>query len=190
VGRDAAAHLGALAHGQDDRPVVAAREAKSISEERTYGEDLVDPDEIDRALLARSEGVARELRRESLVARTVHLKVRTGDYATATRARTLAEPTDLAEHIVEAARRLYRDRIRLGSKGVRLLGVGVSGLEPAGHGQARLFTGADEERARRAARATDAVRDRLGERAVTRARLLPTGRKKPSPQTSNLPSVD
>jgi len=172
AGEAGAAHLQALARGEDDRPVHPGHEARSISEERTYDRDLTTPDAVDRALLERSEGVARELRRDGLVARTVHLKVRTGDFTTWTRALTLPEPTDLAEEIVEAARRLLAGRISLGTRGVRLLGVGVSGIAPAGGGQARLFPDAARERARRMARAADAVRDRLGEKAITRARLL------------------
>jgi DNA polymerase IV len=178
VGDAWASHLHELANGRDDRPVAVDREAKSISEERTYGEDLRDPDVIDRALLARAEGVARQLRREGLTARTIQIKVRTGDFTTWTRAHTLPEPTDLAEVIVEAARVLYRDRIRLGRKGVRLLGVGASGLAPAGAAsgvQATLFADPVAERGRRAARAADAVRARLGEDAITRARLLRRG---------------
>ncbi len=188
VGDAMAAHLGALARGEDDRPVDSSREAKSISEERTYGEDLRDADGIDRALLERAEGVARALRREGLTARTVHLKVRTGDFTTWTRALTLPAPTDLAETIVRAARELLRDRIRLGRKGVRLLGVGVSGLFPPGSGQAALFRDPAEDRAGRAARATDVLRARMGEEAVTRARLLnkPGARK----EARKLPSVD
>jgi len=172
VGRSSAMHLQRLARGEDDRPVHTGREAKSISEERTYGIDLTEPDEIDRALLARSEGVARELRKDSLQARTVHIKVRTGDFTTWTRTHTLTAPTDLAETIVQAARDLFRHRIDLLGKGVRLLGVGVSSLEPAGSGQHTLFPDPDMERAHRLSRATDAVRDRLGEGAITRARLL------------------
>ncbi|HZM70177.1 MAG TPA: DNA polymerase IV [Candidatus Cryosericum sp.] len=178
VGESWGAHLLALAHGQDDRPVETSREAKSISEERTYGEDLRDPEAIDRELLARAEGVARELRREGLRARTVHIKVRTGDFTTWTRARTLQAPTDLAEMLIGAARDLFRERIRLGRQGVRLLGLGVSGIVPAGLAsgpQAGLFPDPEEERARRAARAADAVRDRLGDAAITRARLLRQG---------------
>jgi len=197
-------HLVELAHGRDDRPVAVDHEAKSISEERTYGDDLRDPDAIDRALLARAEGVGRELRRHGLVARTVHLKVRTGDFTTWTRAHTLPAPTDLAEVIVEAARALLRDRIRLGRKGVRLLGVGVSGIEPVGTGapaQAEMFADPAVERARRAARAADAVRARLGDDAITRARLLRRGPAKRrggadegggagEGEASSLPSVD
>lgn len=192
VGAGGAAHLAALAHGRDDRSVVPSREAKSISEERTYGVDLTDPADVDRALLARSEGVARTLRRDGLVARTVHLKVRTGDFTTWTRAKTLPAATDLADAIVAAARALYRERIDLGGKGVRLVGVGVSALEPEGASPAPLFPDPDETRSRRLALAQDAVNDRLGEDAVVRASLLK--RRRPdddSPEeASSLPTVD
>jgi DNA polymerase-4 len=193
VGASLAEHLVSLARGEDDRPVEPDRDAKSISEERTYGADLTDPDDIDRALLERSEGVARELRRSGLVGRTVQIKVRTGDFTTWTRARTLAEPTDLPETIVAAARDLYREKISLRGRGVRLLGVGISHLEPADRIPAKLFPDPAEERARRLALAADAVRDRFGEDAVKRARLLrrPKGKKdKAPPEASSLPSVD
>ena len=191
IGAGLAAHLRALARGEDDRPVKGERRAKSISEERTYGEDLTNRDDIDCALLARSEGVARQLRRQGLVGHTVHLKVRTGDYTTWTRSHKLREPTDLAEPLVGAARRLFRERIDLGRKGVRLLGVGVSGLEPEQLVQRALFTTPEEARARRLTRGADAVRNKLGENAVTRARLIKKQRKRDGPEeASSLPSVD
>ncbi len=191
VGERGAAHLAALARGEDDRPVVADREAKSISEERTYGRDLADPEDVDRALLERAEGVARELRRHALAARTVHLKVRSGDFTTWTRAATLPTPTQLAEAIVAAARRLLAERIDLGGRGVRLLGVGASGLEPALKVPEPLFPDPDEARARRRAAAADAVRDRLGEDAVVRASLLRRRRDDEDlEEAGSLPSVD
>jgi nucleotidyltransferase/DNA polymerase involved in DNA repair len=186
VGAGMAAHLRALAQGEDDRSVDAGHEAKSISEERTYGDDLTDPREIDRELLARSEGVARELRREGLAARTVHLKVRRGDFTTWTRATTLREPSNLADSIVDAARAMFRERIDLGGKGVRLLGVGVSGLAPEANATAGLFPDPKVERARKFAEAQDAVNDELGDDVVTRASLL---RRKPR-EASSLPTVD
>ncbi len=192
VGPSWATHLQALARGEDARRVENRRDAKSISEERTYGEDLTDPEAIDRALLQRSEAVAAELRREKLSARTVHIKVRAGDFTTWTRAQTLSEPTDLAETIVGAARGLFRDKIALEGRGVRLLGVGVSGLEPASCMQPTLFADDAGERARRVARAADAVRGKLGRDALVRARLLrprPSG-PAPLPEASSPPSVD
>ena len=87
------------------------------------------------------------------------------------------------------------ERIRLAGRGVRLLGVGVSGLEPARSVQGTLFEAPVNERARKMARAADAVREKLGEKAVTRARLLPRpGRDpdedEPAEEASSLPSVD
>lgn len=175
VGPGLAAHIAALARGEDDREVRADQESKSISEERTYGDDLHDAREIDRALLARSEGVAQSLRDSGLVGRTVHLKIRTGDFTTWTRATTLHEPTDLAEFIVEAARAMYAGRIDLAGRGVRLIGVGVSGLSPGSEVPSHLFPDAAQERARKRAEAQDAVRERLGDGAVIRGSLIDKG---------------
>jgi nucleotidyltransferase/DNA polymerase involved in DNA repair len=195
VGRNSAVHLAALARGDDDRPVVVERRAKSISEERTYAEDLREPDAIERALLARAEGVARQLRREGLVGRTLHIKVRTGDFTTWTRSQTLPESTDLAEPLFRAARRLMRERIRLGGRGVRLLGLGVSRLDPARAVQRSLFNDPLEQRARRLARVSDAVRDKLGEKSLVRARLIRKKKRDSSEdaapeEASSLPTVD
>jgi len=175
MGASMARHVKALAGGEDDRAVEHDRASRSISEERTYTDDLRDPREIDRALLARAQGVARQLRREGLVARTVHLKVRAGDFTTWTRARTLREPTDLVDPIVGAARELLASRVRLEGKGVRLLGVGVSGIAPAGARAGPLFPDADTVRAKRIAGAEDAIRAKLGDTAVTRASLVGSG---------------
>ncbi len=200
LGDGSAEHLLALAHGRDDRAVQTGREAKSISEERTYDEDLTRPSDIDRALLARADGVARELRQEGLVARTVHLKVRTGDFETVTRAKTLPEPTDLAEVVLEAARELFRDRIALNGRGVRLLGVGVSGLEPPGAGQPSLFSDDRQEKLRALARTADEIREKFGKAALARARLLAAPKTTgtdadgseddAAAEASSLPSVD
>jgi DNA polymerase-4 len=172
VGASMARHVKALAVGEDDRAVEHDRASRSISEERTYTEDLRDPREIDRALLARAQGVAQELRREKLVARTVHLKVRTGDFTTWTRAKTLRDATDLAEPIIVAAREMFAKKIRLEGRGVRLLGVGVSGIAKAETKASSLFPDADTVRAKRIAGAEDAVRTKLGQHAVTRASLV------------------
>jgi nucleotidyltransferase/DNA polymerase involved in DNA repair len=196
IGEGSAEHLLDLAHGRDDRPVHGGREAKSISEERTYGEDLTRPADVDKALLARADGVARELRHQGLVARTVHIKVRTGDFETVTRARTLPEPTDLAEVVLQAARVLFRERIELKGRGVRLLGVGVSGLESPGSGQAALFADERQEKLRSLARTADELREKFGKAALERARLLPApsaseeGDDDAPPEASSLPTVD
>ncbi|HYS05316.1 MAG TPA: DNA polymerase IV [Candidatus Dormibacteraeota bacterium] len=199
LGEGPARHLLSLARGEDLRPVVPDRASKSISEERTFAADLCDPDAIESELLERSEGVARELRREGLGARTVRVKVRAGDFTTWTRALTLPAPTFLTEEIYAAACDLFRTRIRLGGRGVRLLGVGVTHLAPPGSGQLDLFADPVHERSARVARASDTLAEKFGAGIVTRARLLKRprgkdGRARPGPGkpplASSLPTVD
>ncbi len=191
LGAGLATHLLELAQGRDDRPVLPTHEAKSISQERTYARDIRDPDAIDREILARAEGVARDLRDEGLQAWTVVLKVRTGDFTTWTRSVTLPAPTCLVEEIRRAAADLLRERIELRGQGVRLLGVGVSGLGAAvPPEQAALFPDPDRERSQKAARAEDAVRHRFGEGSITRARLLESGRERTAEAATSLPTVD
>ena len=153
--------------GVDASPVTGDVEAKSVSHEHTFNADTSDVDQIERTLLALSEGVAARLRAGGVRAATVQVKVRDSAFRTVTRQRTLAEPTDLAEPIWHVALDLARPEIR--GRRIRLVGVGAHGLgEPA---QMELFA-PDDDRRRRVVEATDAVRRRFGERAMTRARLL------------------
>ena len=159
--------------GIDADPVHAeADAAKSISHEHTFDVDTNDRETIERTLLAMSDGVAARLRSAGLKASTVTVKIRDSTFRTMTRQRTLPAPTDLAEPIWRVALDLARPEVR--GIHVRLLGVGASNFaEPA---QLALFGGGEEEaRRRRATEASDLIRKRFGERAVTRARLLGTG---------------
>ena len=146
---------------------------------------------IHREILARSEGVARELRDEGLQGWTVNLKVRTGEFTTWTRSRTLGAPTRLTEEIQQAALEMFRERIQLGKSGVRLLGVGISNLELVhSERQPGLFPDPERERGERAAVAADAVRHRFGEGAITRATLLKTAEREEPLESSSLPALD
>ncbi|MBI3449763.1 MAG: DNA polymerase IV [Acidobacteria bacterium] len=183
-------HLRALAAGRDDRKVEPSREAKSISEERTYAVDLTDEGEIGRQLLARADGVARKLRDDGLQGWTVSLKVRAGDFTTWTRSVTLGGPTRFAGEIHAVATALLRERVDLGGKGVRLLGLGVSHLEPAcAIDQPDLFPDPERALGERAAAAEDAVRHAFGEAAITRARLLGKKGEEDPESASSLPAL-
>ncbi len=155
------------ARGIDPTPVGIDAAAKSVSHEHTFDVDTSDPEVIERTLLALAEGVASRLRAGGVRGSTVQVKVRDSTFRTVTRQRTLREPTDLADPIWRTALDLVRPEVR--GKRIRLVGVGVHGLgEP---GQLGLFA-PDDDRLRRATEATDVLRRRFGERAVTRARLL------------------
>ena len=115
-----------LARAEDDRPVVAEREAKSISVEDTYDTDLVEPRLLQGLVERQALKVAERLRAARLSGRTVTVKVRLHDFTTHTRSTTLAVPTDQSPVLVRSARALLGEVDT--RDGVRLLGVGVSGL--------------------------------------------------------------
>lgn len=115
-----------LARAQDDRPVVAEREAKSISVEDTYETDQVERRLLDALVDRQAAKVTERLKKARLSGRTVTLKVRLHDFSTHTRSATLPGPTDDARTVTRVARTLLGELDTSG--GVRLLGVGVSGL--------------------------------------------------------------
>lgn len=131
-------HLFRLAQGRDDSPVVPVREAKSLSQERTYPRDLHDPEEIRAEIRSLALRVAERLRAQGLLAREVFIKVRWADFSTHTRQQRLPEPTDHVFIIAEAALALL-SRVRPRPMGIRLLGVGAGGLIPARFRPLHLF---------------------------------------------------
>jgi len=115
-----------LARGLDQRPVVADREIKSISVEDTFPTDLLDRAQLVAELDVLAQRLAGRLHAKERSGRTITLKVRRHDFTTIARSDTLAGPTDSEAVIREAARRLLAS-VEVGG-GVRLLGIGVSGL--------------------------------------------------------------
>jgi len=126
VGRSHGQSLHRLARAQDDRTVVAERETKSVSVEGTYETDLTDRTLMAGLLGRQANGVAERLRKHGLSGRTITIKVRLHDFTTLNRSATLPAPTDNGATIARLARALLDDLDTSG--GVRLLGVGVSGL--------------------------------------------------------------
>jgi DNA polymerase-4 len=126
LGRAHGQGLHAMAMAHDDRPVVAEREAKSVSVEDTYDEDIHDRVRVAMEVRRLADRCVRRLRAAGLSGRTIVLKVRRYDFSTLTRSETLRGPTDDPAVVREAAARLLDSVDTTG--GVRLLGVGVSGL--------------------------------------------------------------
>lgn len=127
--------LYAMALARDDRPVVAEREAKSVSVEDTYDVDIHDRLRVGLEVRRLADRCVGRLRGAGLSGRTIVLKVRRYDFSTLTRSETLRGPTDDPAVIREAAERLLDSVDTTG--GVRLLGVGVTGL--ADYTQEDLF---------------------------------------------------
>jgi len=162
VGQDRTEHFWQLVNGQDDRRVESHVEAKSISREHTFGEDVTDPRVLRGTLLELIEDVGRQLRESEKYARVVAIKVRWQGFDTITRRITL--PTAVCDDITlrAAALKLF-DAVKL-SRPVRLVGFDVSSLAETQGEQLSMFAtnGGQIHKRERLSRATDSIGKRFG----------------------------
>ncbi|MFD6613217.1 DNA polymerase IV [Micromonospora chalcea] len=170
VGEASAAHLHELAWGRDPRGVSPEHVEKSIGAEVTFDTDVSDPDEIRRSLLALADKAGARLRAAGQVGRAVSLKVRFADFRTISRSRTLPVPTDTAREMFDTAWALW-EALAPGEP-VRLVGVRMEGLAPAGETPQQLTLGAPERGWREAEAAADAAAARFGRSVIGPASLL------------------
>ncbi|WP_083030506.1 DNA polymerase IV [Mycolicibacterium insubricum] len=115
-----------LARGIDDRPVAERAEAKQISAESTFAEDLRTLDQLRDAVGPITEAAHRRLLGDGRGARTVTVKLKRSDMSTLTRSATLPYATAEPATLTATALRLLLDPVQIGP--IRLLGVGFSGL--------------------------------------------------------------
>jgi DNA polymerase IV len=148
------------ARGIDSYEFFIDAEPKSISHNRTFGEDTNDRAQLASTLSHLCQKASKRLRDAGLHARTVTLTVRYADFRTITRGHTLAEPSDLDAEFLKAMRDLF-SRAWNGAAPLRLLGVELSAFA-AGSGQLDLLDPSRREKLERLVRATDRLRDRFG----------------------------
>src|SRR3989442_840372 len=148
------------ARGGDSYEFVIDAEPRSISHNHTFGEDTDDLNEMATMLSHLSQKACKRLREAGLAARTLTLTIRYAGFETHTRAKTLAEPTQLDGDIYAVFQELFRKH-RDAKRKVRLLGVSLSGLT---HGNEQLDLLDAERRAKleKLTSATDRLRDRFG----------------------------
>jgi DNA polymerase IV len=159
-----------LAHGLDDRPVRAEREAKSISAETTFDRDIADFRPLELRLWRLAEKVSSRLKANALAGSTVTLKLKSADFRIRTRAQSLAHPTQLASRIFAVGRELLARE----TDGMmfRLIGIGLSGLRDADGAD---FADLIDRRSAGAEQAMDRLRERFGEEAVVKGLALEGG---------------
>ena len=161
-------HYHRLANGIDDRSVEGWSAAKSISKEVTFDRDQADDEVVIGTLRYLCNELAREMRRKRYRGRTVTLKIRLEGFETFTRSRTVDAFIDHFDDLYKTINSLYALFDRRNAK-VRLVGVGVSNLQ-RGESQLELFT--DEPSSAKVDDVMDKVREKFGEKAITRASLL------------------
>jgi len=118
------------AHGIDARPLELSSERISISHEETFPRDISEPARLHEELRRMAERLSEHLRRDGQAARTVTTKLRYADFSIRTRSITLDAGVDDAETIGDLACRLLDRALADRPGALRLVGVGVKGLEP------------------------------------------------------------
>jgi DNA polymerase IV len=163
--------------GLDDRAVITESEAKSLSTETTFAADVPvrELENLRAVLLDQTDHVARRLRRHPMLARTVTIKIRSGEFKTLTRSTTLETATDQTEVFWKAAAELFEAWRNVRPFAVRLIGMGVSSLTPPSGQQMNLFDQEESSRRRQLDHAIDRIRDRFGSDAIVRGVPKPGG---------------
>jgi DNA polymerase IV len=171
IGDAAAQHLTDLAWGRDLRSVTPHVAEKSIGAERTFDHDIDDPELLLAQLLDLSTTLASRLRSSDQVAKTITLKVRSSDFTTITRSKSLEIPTDVGHEIYFTASQLFHG-LDLSRTRIRLLGVRATGLRQEAQRSIQLAFNDQIDRWREAEQVMDQVADKFGQSLVKPARLI------------------
>lgn len=151
-------------------PIDAPDEVKSVSNERTFGEDLTDRADVNAAIALLGESVGRRLRKRGLAGRTVTLKLKFSYGKGRTIQRKLPHPTDDENVFVPVALELL-DSIWTPGMHIRLAGLGLSDFDMSGGVQTDLFCPVDERGVQTSDRrelsvTMEKVREKFGRDAV------------------------
>jgi DNA polymerase-4 len=171
LGRTSGRQLHALSHNRDPRPVHVGRRRRTMGAQRALGRSPKSPGAIDASLVALVDRVTRRMRAARRVGRTVVLRLRFDDFSRATRSYTLPQATAHTDTILATARGLLAAATpTIERQGVTLVGVTVSNLHD--DSAVQLVLPFDRASGDALDAAIDAVRERFGPDAITRAVLL------------------
>lgn len=178
---DFARELKWRAHGNGSTALHPDRLARSVSRETTLSKDTADKDFLDGLLVRFVAFIAGQLREEGLVAKTVVLKLRHGDFHTVTRRHTIKVATDLDAELLQPVRALFTpafEEVQRRRQGVRLIGVAATNLNQAA--PADLFEPEQRTRMRELTAAVDRARKKYGFDALAPGKAIKLKKKSDS----------
>ena len=139
VGKKFAAQMHDNANGIDNEPIITEfQEAKSISVERTFAKDIVNPEELDREMFKVACTVAHRLRRQGFRCSCVSMFIKFTDFSVAQKQCQISGPTDVTALILNEARRMLGDMWD-GTAPIRQVGIGLSKFTKEETEQLMLF---------------------------------------------------
>lgn len=163
------------ANGQDESPVKAEpEEAKGLSVETTFNEDVVSYEQAFRILLEQCDVVTTRLRHKKKKCTCVSVTFRTLDFKNKSHQMKLEEATDVTGEIYENVRKLFAESWH--GQPLRLLGVALTGLTDEDYMQMSLFEDTEKkERRQKLDAALDSIREKFGNEKITRVSLMNDG---------------
>ena len=172
LGEKAGHQLYLSANGIDDSPVKAQREeAKGISVETTFDEDIVSYEQIFPILLSQCDIVAARMRREGKKCNCVAVSFRTLEFKNKSHQRKLDNPTDVTNEIYQNVRQLFQES--WSGQPLRLIGVALTGLTEDEFIQMSLFEDPKKrEQQKKLDEAMDNIRKKFGNDKISRASTM------------------
>ena len=172
LGEKAGHQLYLSANGIDDSPVKAQREeAKGISVETTFDEDIVSYEQIFPILLSQCDIVAARMRREGKKCNCVAVSFRTLEFKNKSHQRKLDNPTDVTNEIYQNVRQLFQES--WSGQPLRLIGVALTGLTEDDFIQMSLFEDPKKrEQQKKLDEAMDNIRKKFGNDKISRASTM------------------
>jgi DNA polymerase-4 len=163
-----------FAQGIDDRPVISEHsDAKSYSEQETFGENVQDEAFILATARAMADRLMTKVRADRKTVRTITVKLRYHDFSETSRGSSLEEPTDLETEVYSTLERLVK-KAWTKRAGLRLVSVRLSQIYPGlFSSELPLDPGVNTPQQKRdLVQAIDALRSRFGSESVMRGHDL------------------
>ncbi|MBN1397231.1 MAG: DNA polymerase IV [Bacteroidetes bacterium] len=150
------------ASGQGSDVIGEESDAKSISREETFAKDISDRKTLEKIIFELTEDICRRLRSNGWTAGTVTLKLRTSDFKTITRAKSI-DPTNDDTVVARIARELlktsYTSRLP-----IRLIGVRLTNFDE--EEQMELLLSPEKEKKQVVLKTVDQIRKKFGKDVI------------------------